>query len=308
MKRSSRLIILVGILLAVAAFAATIYITSQPSQTGGGGGGGGGTGPQTTTVKVVVASTDIPLGSAIDAAQVSTKDVPATQAPAGSFTDPKQVLDRVVRRDIRASDVLVDTDFSGGQTATGDDVLRALKKGLRAIAIQVDQTTGVGTLIQPGDRVDVVIGFKIQEMVAPAAGAGAGALPQIFPGEPQLSVKNIIQNVEVLGRLLPAPVTPTGQQGQAQGTTAAGGATGLSDQHEVVILAVTAQQAEVLKYAQVNSVDNEGGTPGMNVELILRSPADTDSPPDKTSGIVLKTLVDTYGVLPPFPILAQPVK
>jgi Flp pilus assembly protein CpaB len=308
LKRSSRLIILVGILLAVAAFAATIYITSQPTQTGGGGGGGGGTGtgPQTATVKVVVASTDIALGSAIEALQVSTKDVPATQAPAGSFTDPKQVIDRVVRRDIRASDVLIDSDFSGGLTASGDDVLRALKKGLRAIAIQVDQTTGVGTLIQPGDRVDVIIGFKIQEMVAPAAGAGAGALPQVFPGEPQLSVKNIIQNVEVLGRLLPVPTTAQGQQ--AQQGTAPGGATGLTDQHAIVVLAVTAQQAEVLKYAQVNSTDNEGATPGMNVELILRSPQDAESPPDKTSGIVLKTLVEQYGVLPPFPILAEPVK
>jgi len=307
LKRSSRLIILVGILLAVAAFAATIYITSQPAQTGGGGGGGGtGTGQQATTVKVVVASTGISLGSPIDLLQVTTKNVPATEAPAGSFTDPQQVKDRVVRRDIREGDILVESDFSGGLTASGDDVLRALKKGFRAIAIQVDQTTGVGTLIQPGDRVDVVVGFKIQELVPPAAGAGAGALPQVFPGEPQLSVKNIIQNVEVLGRLLPPPATATGQQGQ-QGTTT-GGATSLSDQHEIVILAVTAQQAEVLKYAQVNAVDNEGGTPGMNVELILRSAQDKDSPPDKTSGIVLKTLVDQYGVLPPFPILAEPVK
>ena len=34
-----------------------------------------------------------------------------------------------------------------------------IPKGLRAQAIQVDQVTGVGTLIHTGDSVDVIIGF-----------------------------------------------------------------------------------------------------------------------------------------------------
>ena len=70
---------------------------------------------------------------------------------------------------------------------------------------------------------------------------------------------------------------------------------GLTGQQMIVILAVTAQQAEVIKYAQVNAADN-ADTP---ISLILRAPADASAPPDKTSGIVLKTLLDQYGVLPP---------
>jgi Flp pilus assembly protein CpaB len=72
----------------------------------------------------------------------------------------------------------------------------------------------------------------------------------------------------------------------------------LSGQQEIVIVAVSAQQAEIVKYAQL-----DGST-----TLALRSPKDfvdpkTNQPvvpvPDKTSGITLKVLVDSYGVLPP---------
>jgi len=64
-----------------------------------------------------------------------------------------------------------------------------------------------------------------------------------------------------------------------------------------VILAVTPQQAEVIKWAQIDG----------QISLVLRSPKDfTDangnpvSPqPDTTTGVVLKTLIDNFGVLPP---------
>ena len=65
-----------------------------------------------------------------------------------------------------------------------------------------------------------------------------------------------------------------------------------------MILAVSAQQAEVLKFVQMDG----------NITLALRSPADFIDPATgaplppvsaETTGIILKTLVDSYGVLPP---------
>jgi hypothetical protein len=74
----------------------------------------------------------------------------------------------------------------------------------------------------------------------------------------------------------------------------------LTNQPMIVILAVTAQQAEVIKFAQVQASSNTAvGDTNMPITLILRAPADASAPPDKTSGIVLKTLIDQYGVLPP---------
>ncbi len=291
MKRSSRLIILVGALLAVAAFGGILWYGTQ-----GGTPQGGASATVATTTRIVQAATDISLGTTITAGQVVVKEVPVTSAPVDAFSDPSQVVGRIARQQITAGSTLTTADFASGNTAQGDQIVKALKPGFRAIAVQVDQNSGVGTLIQPGDRVDMVIGIKIQVYVAPTGvGPAASQLPQPVPGGPQLSVKDIIQNLEVLGTLTPpVTTTTTGQQAQ-QPAPSAGAAVGLTGQQMIVILAVTAQQAEVIKYAQVNAADN-ADTP---ISLILRAPADASAPPDKTSGIVLKTLLDQYGVLPP---------
>lgn len=289
LKRSSRLIILVGVILAVAAFAGILWWGTQGGTTPGG--------PEATvatTTKVVQAATDISLGTAIAANQVTVKQVPVTSAPVDAFSDPSQVVGRIARQQITAGSILTSADFASGNTAQGDQIVKALKPGYRAIAVQVDQSTGVGTLIQPGDRVDLLFGIKIQVYVP--QGPNSSQLPQAVPGGPQLSVKDIIQNLEVLGTLTPPPTTAANGQAQAaQPAPSAGQGVGLTGQQMIVILAVTPQQAEVIKYAQVNATDN-ADTP---ISLILRAPADASAPPDKTSGVVLKTLLDQYGVLPP---------
>jgi pilus assembly protein CpaB len=295
-KRSSRLIILVGALLAVAAFGGIIWWGTQ-----GGTTSGVAAPTVATTTKVVQAQVDIPLGTTVTAQQVIIKQIPVTSAPLNAFSDPSQVVGQIARQEITAGSTLTSADFASGNTAQGDQIVKALKPGYRAMAVQVDQSTGVGTLIQPGDRVDMVLGIDIQEYLPQAAtGPASSQPPQPVPGGPQLSVKDILQNLEVLGTLTP-PVTSTtnGQQVQ-QPAPSAGAAVSLNNQQMIVILAVTAQQAEVIKYAQIAASSNTaaGGT-NMPITLILRAPADASAPPDKTSGIVLKTLVDQYGVLPP---------
>jgi hypothetical protein len=103
----------------------------------------------------------------------------------------------------------------------------------------------------------------------------------------------LLQNMQVVSTLLPPIDTTTNPQ--ASPGTAAG--TNLNGQKEIVILAVTPQQSEVIKYAQVEGC----------ISLVLRSPKDyvddagnvTEPALDPTTGIILKTLVDEYGVLPP---------
>jgi Flp pilus assembly protein CpaB len=59
-----------------------------------------------------------------------------------------------------------------------------------------------------------------------------------------------------------------------------------------VVLAVTPQQAEVVRFAQLDG----------NVSLVLRAPDDAGAADTSTTGITLKWLVDNYGVLPPQPV------
>jgi len=118
----------------------------------------------------------------------------------------------------------------------------------------------------------------------------------VVSGINSTSVKVLLQGLQVLGTLLPPPPAQTQNTQNNQPQASAG--TALNGQQQIVILAVDAQQAEVVKFAQLDG----------SVTLILRSPDDFIDPntklpitpvPDATSGIILKTLVDKYGVIPP---------
>lgn len=298
MKRSNRLILLVGVVLAAVAFVAIVFLFS------GGSGGGTANQPPPTELDTVIASTDIPLGTQVRQDMIKVQKVLIENRAADAFGDPSQVIGQIARTTIVANAQMTKSMFATNGLANPPGPL--LAKGLRAQAVQVDQVSGVGTLIQTGDRVDAVVGFGAQ-------GQGDGGSTQCgtpFPfltvdpqtdaitalqgGSSTLSTKALLQNLQVVGTALPPVDTTTQPQGSPAPNS---GGTALNGQKEIVLLAVTAQQSEVIKYAQAEGC----------LSLVLRSPKDyvddtgnpTEPPPDPTTGIILKTLVDEYGVLPP---------
>ena len=94
MKRSNRLVLLIGIFLALVAFILIVMLLGQP------GGGTGQTGPSAspTVVKVVVAAKDIDLGARMVATDLTTKDVQAP-APPDSFADTSLVIGQIAPRE-----------------------------------------------------------------------------------------------------------------------------------------------------------------------------------------------------------------
>jgi Flp pilus assembly protein CpaB len=300
LKRSNRLIVLVGIILAVLV-AGGVFILTQ------GNGNSNTPGPSTisTTVTVLVASQDMPLGTVVAATTMtSTKVVDVTAAPIGYFTTADQVDGLVVRQDVHSGDVLTEDDFNGTTTATIQEIEKNLKTGFRAMTVQVDQVTGVGTLIQAGDYVDVVLSMENADNKIPVVVEGAPTRE----GNPlttirhfstinnllnATSVKVLVQNVQVLATLLPPPTASNNQAAQASPGTQANAGTALNGQQEIVVLALTPQQVELVRFTQLDG----------NLSLVLRSTADQQLPPDITSGITLRTLVDKYGVLVPRVVL-----
>lgn len=276
MKRSNRLIMLIGLFLAVVAFVGIIFVL------GSGGGGNNQPGIDATKTTMVVAAADIPLGTTITEDLVETQDVKTTELPAGAYKTEAEVIGRAVTTQLTKGQLVDANAFS--QTTVNTDIGRLLDTGRRAMSIQVDQVSGVGTLIKPGDRVDVVVGI-----------AGADKFPvvttdpqtdqiTVVPGINATSVKAIIQNLEVVGTLLP-PQEPAQDGEQTDGTAAPS----LNGQTQIVILAVSAQEAEVLRFGQID------GT----ITIILRSPEDKEAPSDETTGITLRELVDNWAVIPP---------
>ncbi len=295
MKRSSnRLVLLVGLFLAVVAFVLIAVMFSN----GGPGGGGAGASAAPVTAKVVVAATDIPLGSRITADMVTTKDINASDKPLDSYPDTSMVIGQTARQPVTAQQLITSEILNGGGSIANISV----PAGYVGIAVQVDQVTGVGTLIKPGDRVDVVTGFATfplvvynQASVAPRTAASGSPGPSVKSLDLQYdpnSIKTVVEGLQVLGTLLP----PASQQQAAPSGQPQNG-TSLNGQQEIVILAATSQQAEAIRFAQVD------GT----IALVLRSSTDctksdgtaTACPIIPTTGITLRKMVDDFGVLPP---------
>jgi Flp pilus assembly protein CpaB len=312
LKRSNRLILLIGLFLAVVAFVGVIMLTGNTSS---GSGTTAGPSPSPTTAKVVKAAVDIAAGTTVTASMVELDEVPLAAAGPDSIPDTGLAIGKTIRQAVTKGETLGYSFFV--TSGVENNVTDALPRGLRAIAVQVSQVTGVGTLIQNGDHVDVIISMKIQNVIPDPVNKGQ----VINVGAEQPSVKMVLQNVMVIGTLLPPPTgsnaepSPTPAPSGQTSSGAQGPTTSLNGQSEMVLVAVTANQAEIIRYAQLYADPAAGD----NISLVLRSPKDyikldangnpvldangnpvaTTPPTETTDGVILKTLIDKYGVLPP---------
>lgn len=285
MKRSNRLILLIGIFLAVVAFVGIVLIFNQRP-------GGQGPAASPTELPTVFAKVDIPLGVQVTADMLEQRNLSTDQRDPTAFQSTSLVIGKVARRDIVAGAQLTAADFDVGRGQGLTSVDCPAK--MRCISVQVDQVSGVGTLINKGDYVDLLVGFQSGTFPVVTINQTDGTITPVA-GLNSTSIKLLLQGMQVVATLLPpAPRT----EGQATPPAQGGGGTTLTGQQEIVILAVTPQQAEVIKFAQLDG----------SISLILRSAKDfvdpathqpITPPADPTTGVVLKTLVDEYGVLVP---------
>lgn len=318
MKRSNRLVLLVGIFLAIVAFVLIAILLGQ----GGTTGGDRGPSAAPTTAKIVVAVNDIALGATIQNADVTTKDVPIDQKPGDAYSDPSFVIGQIARAKVTAGQYISGAILNAGGNIGNIEV----PPGLVGISVQVDQISGVGTIVKPGDFVDVISGFTGADNVplvipAPqASNAPANAPITYIKVDDTLynhaTVKALAQGLQVLGTLLPPPTQATNPQATqaptASGQPTSGNQTTLNGQQQIVILAATPQQAELIKFTQMSgsltlvlrSPEDCTTQPGASAEPSA-SPAATPAEPGQycpiiaTTGVTLRRAVDDNGVLPP---------
>jgi pilus assembly protein CpaB len=288
LKRSNRLVLLIGIFLALVVFALIVF-TYRP-----GGGASASPTPPTTTA-VVVARSDIALGTTITAAMVTTKEIPIVDEPADAYGDTSLVIGQIARQPVTSGQLITSAILN--QNGSVEDI--EVPPGFVAVALQVDQVTGVGTVIKPGDFVDVISGFTATDkwplvVTNPQPSPGADFVQEQLV-YPTTSVKVLSQGLQVLGTLLPPPPESDAAASPAPSTEPG---TTLNGQQQIVILAVPMQDAEVIKFSQMDG----------SISLVLRSSKDcTTEPADgqpycpvvATTGITLRRLVDDRGVLPP---------
>jgi pilus assembly protein CpaB len=279
LKRSNRLILLVGIFLAVVAFVG-IYLLLQPKDEGPGG-------PPRNEGTVAIAKVDIPLGTKVTQAMVETQTLSTSEIAPNAIPADSQAIGKIARQDITQGQQITTDDFNAGTTGT----VTPPDPGMRAVSVQVDQVSGVGTLIAPGDFVDMIVSFGKEQFRDPSAFPPLAAVGATNG----TTTKVLVQGMRVLGVLLPPPSTTEGSPAPSEGTNT----TTLNGQQEIVIVEVDAQQSEIIRFAQIDG----------SISLALRSPTDFTDPsdptkrivplPDATTGTTLRNLLDNYQILTP---------
>lgn len=306
MKRSNRILILVGILLAAVAFVGVVGIANN-----NGSGGSAGATPKPTleaTTPVVIAAKDIALGSTITADMVTVQQVTVSQAAAygtDTFFSVSQVTNKVAATAIKKGDPLHNgTDILNivpGAVPQGQTISSTIDAGFVAVSMEVDQTNGVGTLIVPGDHVDIILSVYVDQIALTATDTEKTTVT--LPGAQQPTSKMFSQNNKVLATLIPpevpvaqvpnAAVSPTPVSSASQGSITNNG------QHMIVIVAVKPDVAEVIRWAQ--RAEKQDPQTYIDLGLALRSPKDDAAPDVATIGVTFSELVNRYGVLPPDP-------
>jgi Flp pilus assembly protein CpaB len=274
-RRTSRLVLLLGIFLAALTFVVVLFL-------GNTGGGGGPTTPQSTAVTqlpTVVAVVDIPLGTVVTQDMLTAHTIAVPSREVNVLGDVSQGVGKTTRTNITAGAQVHSTDFQNRAVPI------TVPAGKRAFPVQINELTGVLNLLDVGDTVDLIISLRGDAF--PVVQVLADGSVTVVSGINPLSVKLplLLQDIQIIG-VLDAPA-PAPAEGQAAAPAASTKPT-ITGANKLLVLAVTPAQAEVLLFARTS------GT----LDAILRPPSDAGLTVD-TTGVILKTLVTTYGILPP---------
>jgi len=166
------------------------------------------------TVQIVVAAHDLEVGSVLREQDVQLASWPGA-VPAGATGHQQDVVGRGVLMTMYAKEPVIDSRLAPKGAGGGLAVM--IPKGMRALAIQVNEVVGVAGFVVPGMHVDVLI-----------SGAGPGGT-----GTLGMLSRTLLQNIEVLS---------AGQDFKKD-------AEGKPIPVQVVNVLVTPEQAEVLSLA-----------------------------------------------------------
>ncbi len=139
------LILLAAAILALGA--RVMYVNSRVAAT-----------PAQPDPQILVAAADLPAGLLLRDADLSWKSLPKANLPDGALregTPGATVSGALLRHPLKAGGVLQATDLI--RPDAPGFLAAALKPGMRAVSVPIDDVSGNAGLIQPGDYVDMIL-------------------------------------------------------------------------------------------------------------------------------------------------------
>lgn len=198
-------------------------------------------GPRPETVDVVVARRDLERGETVDPSTMAVRALPRDHLPAGVVDparfEPLQGLRLAAA--MRAGEPLLAARVEGADAATFST---RVPDGIRALTIAVDEINAVSGMLQPDDRIDLLLSVR-----PPAPAPGGLPAPEV--------TLPFMQDLRVLA---------TGRQVRPAGEGGSEGAAGSARAFTTITVEVTPERAQQLIVAQ------RGG----KLTALLRNPGD----------------------------------
>ena len=145
MKIKKRIIILAIISGLITAFLAISYINTTKNQVPAG----------FKTTEVVVARTNINANVEITAEMVEIKEIPSSSIHINAIRNVGDVVGQITSAKIIAGEQIIKDRLAIGQTSTS--ISFTIPENMRAMAIPINETSGVAGFVSIGDKIDIII-------------------------------------------------------------------------------------------------------------------------------------------------------
>jgi pilus assembly protein CpaB len=106
------------------------------------------------TRRVVVANTDLSLGSELRPDDLKAVEWPESAIPEGSFDDPAAILGRGLITSVVRNEPILPAKLASKEAGSGLPPI--IPAGKRAVSVRVNEVIGVAGYVLPGTHVDVV--------------------------------------------------------------------------------------------------------------------------------------------------------
>lgn len=193
--------------------------------------------PRQPMTQVVVAKRDLARGEAVSADTMAVREMPSDYLPSGAVPPDRfdTVAGATLVQPMRAGEPL---QQSAVAAPDGGAFSARLRNGVRALTISVDEVNSLSGMLQPGDRIDLMLSVRLP---------GGSGTPM-----PQEITRALLQDVRVLA---------TGRQMRPGGDERQPGRS-----YTAITIEVTPEQAQRMVVAQRSG----------KITALLRSPGDRE--------------------------------
>jgi pilus assembly protein CpaB len=129
---------------AMFAFGTYRYVNARPANT-----------EQMQTSTVVIAASNMDVGTALRAEDLRAIEWPAKSMPEGAFHKPEELVGRGLIQPVVAYEPILPSKLSSPEAGAG--LPPVIPEGMRALSVRVNDVIGVAGYVLPGTRVDVLV-------------------------------------------------------------------------------------------------------------------------------------------------------